>query len=355
MPKLIVAADCHLAPHAWADRPTLAGDAQFSFEQICQAAEPGDRILLLGDILDCAQPDPRTLLAAQAALAGKQVSFITGNHDHHQRGRWLELFPTAECLHQRTLEWEGEVLYGLNYGPRSMIQHWLQEIPARATILLAHQCWTELCHRGAQCSIKDVPHVRQIWSGDFHHYRDVTGTGKTGQPVRLLSPGATALQDKSEPPEKQFFIWENGQMRTVPLLTRPVYEMDVCTPEELAVLLAWDPEPVPGLPDHLQQPLLRLNLDVSMLEHRNMIEKRCDGRLHLFTELINRPGARVSRLVTVRSTSLCDAAGELLAQGTPGRDIVMRLLAAEKSGKTVKSLLQDMQPAGVFRTCGKQQ
>lgn len=343
MPRLIFAADCHLSPHAWADRPSLSGDAQFSFEQICNSVQADDYLILGGDILDCAQPDPKTLLVVRELLAGKQVGFITGNHDQHQRGRWLDLFPAAECLHQRTFTWEDEVFYGLNYGPRSVIQPLLAEIPRHATVLLAHQAWEELCPR-SQCAIRDVPHVRQIWSGDFHQHRIVSGNGKTGQSVLLYSPGSTAMQEKSEPPDKLFFIWERGQMSAVPLLTRAVYEIEINTPEDLAALLSWTPEPVSGLPPQLQQPILRLRLSVTMLKHRGAIEAYCNDRVHLFVELCNRPGVTVSRVVPVRGTTFCDAAEGLLPAAAPGRQIVLRLLAAERAGKSVKSLLQDMQP-----------
>ena len=61
-PILIVSADTHLEPHAYAARPGMAGDAHCSFRQLVDAAlELQAPLLLAGDVFDKCHPDSVTL------------------------------------------------------------------------------------------------------------------------------------------------------------------------------------------------------------------------------------------------------------------------------------------------------
>lgn len=345
---LVWAADCHLAPQAWAKRPELRGDAYYSFAQVCAyAGAHAGMLILAGDVLDTAQPDPVT---AQTLLVGLQtancdVRYITGQHDQHQRGLWLNLHHRAQCIDQVAFTYADLNFYGLNWHSRATVKDKLAAIPENTDVLIAHQVWGEFCPN-AECTGPDVPHVSQIWTGDFHQHVTRGSQNAQGEPLWFYSPGSLAMQSVDEPPAKFFYVYQAGQpLRSVPLRTRKVYQHTLLTLDDLQAILAETFEGDATLPEHLQRPILWVQYAEELPNAKQALEDRFAQDTHLFLKVRKANSAATELILRAtqqeaQNLALLQILPELVAESDPVYSILVQLLEAEGQPGAPRTVLE---------------
>lgn len=342
------AADCHLAPQAWAKRAELCGDAYHSFAQLCQYAQEHLELLILaGDILDTPSPDPTTLsqLLAGVQNAGCEIWFITGQHDQHLRGRWLALAPQAKCINEEQVTWQDHKFYGLNWHSRTVIKAKLAAIPEGTAILVAHQVWGELCPN-FECSGSDAAHVRQLWTGDFHQHLHLTTTNAAGQPLQLYSPGSLAMQAVDEPAGKYFYSFDKQlQPTSIQVQTRAVYQYELQTLDDLQQMLATEIPWEVDLPATLQRPIAWIHFNDQLPQARQALEERFAESTHLFLKPLRQRPATPAFLPTARehgSLDLLHALPDFVPETDPVYEILVRVLETEGQPADLRRVLADL-------------
>lgn len=351
MSKAIVwTADCHLAPQAWAKRPELRGDAYYGFLQVCEyAAEHAQLLVLAGDVLDSAQPDPLTAATLLQGLntAACDVHYITGQHDQHQRGRWLGLHPQAQCINETGFTRGGLTFYGLNWHSRATIKDKLNAIPPHTDVLIAHQVWGEFCPN-AECRGPDVPHVSQIWTGDFHRHGQLQSTNAAGQPLQFYSPGSLAMQSIDEPAAKFFYVYREGQpLVSVPLKSRPVYQLTLWTLDDLQAALQQTFATDPTLPEQLQRPILWIQYAAELPNAKQVLEERFEQTTHLFFKVLKAETPETALILRAtqqeaQNLALLEILPELVAASDPVYAVLVQLLEAEGQPGAPRSVLEHL-------------
>jgi hypothetical protein len=230
MPKALAAfcADLHLAERAWtvSENRNITGDSFYSFRQIIDTAlKYRVDVVCAGDIMDKVinRDVPVTFLMQQLDRLDKDglvFYYIIGNHDAgalwpagHRAARHFD----GEMAHLDTVS-----VFGRDFIPAPLLQTGLTAIPADTDVLVAHQCWSDWCGDtfNPQGSFSDVPSAKVMVTGDLHSYRVTDAVGKTGQKIKVFSPGATCLQAIDEPSEHFFlvlyddFTWKRVRLNT---------------------------------------------------------------------------------------------------------------------------------------------
>jgi DNA repair exonuclease SbcCD nuclease subunit len=142
-PLFVNASDNHLAPRAWAGHPSLAGDSYYSLEQLvdyCVAHELP--LLLAGDVIDTAYPDPTTmhhLVEQLGRMPCEDNWFIQGQHELQRTTPWLSLAAllgdNLRHAHRRMFRpspLSDFTVYGLDWQPTAQLRDELLGIPDTA-------------------------------------------------------------------------------------------------------------------------------------------------------------------------------------------------------------------------------
>lgn len=250
-PLFVFCADLHLEDGAWTTRPGIYGDAYYSFQQIIDyCIEHKLPLVLGGDVLERKQNLARPVAKLCEGLSRMQavnldVYYIQGNHEYDRNAPWLSVHPWPQRLHNTHCYFHGVKVWGLDWLPRGDIQAAFQEVPPDTDILVTHQVWKDLMGDvgRTECSLTEVHHVRTVLAGDYHVTTVVESVNAQGQPIVMLSPGSTAMQDISEEPTKSFFvICDNGDgtytFSPQRLITRRFLSYKVPTQEVLDELCA---------------------------------------------------------------------------------------------------------------------
>jgi len=261
----IITADTHLKrkPGLWSGRSEIAGDDEFSFEQLVDyAIKNKTDLYLLGDVLDAVTNMPRPLCILNKQMdrlkdAGIVVRYIQGNHEMvaggaHEQEPWLAIFNNAENIHEKTFDFMGMKAYGIEYVPLAFAPLALCKVPSDVEVLFMHgtvDSVTPFNHHFEADMIPD--HVKYVFAGDWHEHAVVD----INEDQKLYYPGSTYLCSSSEAAEK-FFLEVSTDMtiESIPLQTRNIVKLSEISGQldDLDKVLAVDDT----LPEDLQRPIV---------------------------------------------------------------------------------------------------
>jgi hypothetical protein len=303
-PLAVVSSDDHLAPCAWSSRPELAGDSYASFDQKVEyCSETHLPLILAGDVLDQAYPDPYTVgyfmdRITRLRWESVQVIYIQGQHEFNKKRPWLDLGPGLHHLHK---QWfflpDGASkprvkFYGLDFQPAGKLKAELAQIPAGTEVLVAHQVWEERMGKLAspEAAFKDVPTVKCIITGDFHGHGQQHFKGADDQDILVVSPGSQCMQDLSEDPEKYFFVmYDDLTFESIKLKTRHRSLFTLRNPgsfeDDLAGIVA-DIEYDDGLPEELVKPIYMVEYSEAIPDAKPRLKAALADKVHLFARPI---------------------------------------------------------------------
>jgi len=261
----IITADTHLKrkPGLWSGRSEIAGDDEFSFEQLVDyAIENNTDLYLLGDVLDAVTNMPRPLCIFNKLMnrlneAGIVVRYIQGNHEMvaggaHDQEPWLAIFDNAENIHEKTFDFMGMKAYGIEYVPLAFAPLALCKVPSDVEVLFMHGTVDSVTPFNHHFEADMIPeHIKLVFAGDWHEHAIVDlENGRT-----LYYPGSTYLCSSSEATEK-FFLEVTPELKvdSVPLQTRNIVKLSGISGklDELDKALAVDDT----LPEAIQRPVV---------------------------------------------------------------------------------------------------
>jgi hypothetical protein len=349
-PLFVFCADLHLVDGAWSSRPAIYGDSYYSFEQIVDyCIEHKLPMIMGGDILEKKQNLARPIAKLCAGLSRMQVAnvpvyYIQGNHEYDRNAPWLSVHEWPIHMHEARFDINGVSVCGFDWLPRGEIQEAFKRVPTTVDILVTHQVWKDLMGNVGrpECELTDVHHVQTVLAGDFHITKTVESTNAQGQPINMLSPGSTCMQDIGEAPEKSFFVVgripATGQITFVPvaLKTRKFLGYTVKDQETLDKLCAGEfvrdiqaASPA-WLPEEIQKPLVRVKFDKRLPDAHLRITTAVGEAAHLFCDAIvdkTRGEEETNRAVTKNDLVL--TLEELLREAPESLQVAMMLLNSD--------------------------
>lgn len=357
-PLFVFCADLHLEDGAWSTRPAIYGDAYYSFEQIVDYCIAQKLPLIMGgDILERKQNLARPIAKLCAGLTRMQQAdvrayYIQGNHEYDRNAPWLSIHPWPLHLHDSGVQLHDVGIWGLDWLPKGDIQTALQEVPADTDILITHQVWKDFMGNvgRTECELTDVHHVGIVLAGDFHVTKTIKAVNAQGNPVQMLSPGSTAMQDIGESPEKSFFViskTDDGQIvfEQQSLKTRQFLKYTVETQEELddlcsgqlmaAIDGAVAQAKADDVPEYIQKPLVRVKFNKQLPDAYLRLLTAAGEAAHMFCDALadkarERP-ASASRATV--SNTLLSALEDLLGPGTEEYKLAASLVSATDPNK----------------------
>lgn len=310
---MIFLADAHLQRGAWTHR-SIRGDALFAFEQaISLAVTKGMSVVSAGDLFDVARPTSDIVCFYQEQvrrLSERGLAFLTiqGNHEFCDTP-WSQVAGGAVWLDRRTRTIGSDVLYGLDWRPADKLAAALAEIPKEATLLLCHQVWEELTAFSPEGSLSDVPHhIHTVITGDCHRSKKFTVSRPGGPDLTVISPGALAPQNVTEPATPFVWLWRKGKWLQVPLDHRLVIDIDPALSVDAVALACIDMLPEllekarkdsAHLPTHLQEPLVVVKYSgqgVSPVYRKRIEDLIRDGGGHPFALMLGGEGQESEEL-----------------------------------------------------------
>lgn len=271
-PLIVVTADTHLAPRAWARYTSLEGDAYYSFSQIVKYCNCNDLPLVIaGDVFDKTRPDPATVFKIRheidlLELHENPLYYIQGQHELDRANPWLN----AISAHPIHINNKAVILscqtrmYGIDWQPSSSVHTMLADVPGDTHILVMHQVWANLQRIGdSECKFEDVGPYRMLITGDQHRHLVLTPNTKSA-PTTVLSPGAISMQSIDENPNKQFFVvYDDFSIVSIPLITRKCYRVNINTNEELEIFLTGNIEQICKPQENVPHNICRNIVDIT--------------------------------------------------------------------------------------------
>ena len=363
-PLFVFCADLHLEDGAWTTRPGIYGDAYYSFEQIVNYCIAHKLPLVLGgDILEKKSNSARPIAKLCEGLtrmqaANVEVFYIQGNHEYDRNAPWLSVHPWPLHIHDALYHIGGVPVYGLDWLPRGEIQEAFKRVPEVAKILITHQVWKDFMGNvgRTECELTDVHHVQTVLAGDFHVTKVAESTNAHGKPIKMLSPGSTAMQDMGESPDKFFFVIGLGDDNEIvfeqqPLKTRALISHRVETQEALDELCAGrlnreiqealDRTVKLNLPVEIQKPLVRVKFDKNLPDAYLRVVTCVGEQAHLFCEAIaEKAQPRTAAARDAVKNDLVAAVGDLLGDTNESYKLAVALLAAEDPAREIGALFQ---------------
>ena len=346
-PLFVFCADLHLEDGAWRSRPGIYGDAYYSFEQIVDYCIAHKLPLVMGgDILESKQNLARPIAKLCAGLTRMQeealdVFYIQGNHEFDRNAPWLSIHPWTTHINGRSFRVGsmGDILvHGLDWLPKGEIQEALKTVPEDTDILITHQVWKDFMGEigRTECELTDVHHVQTVLAGDFHVTKIAEGVNAQGQPIRMLSPGSTAMQDMSESPDKFFFVigrdGDKIEFQPVQLKTRRFLSYTVKDAETLDQLCAGqltkDISELPNdLPPGIDKPLVRIRFDKRLPDAFLRLTTAVSYFAHIACEAITeKSNTRNSGTRETAKNDLISAVADLLGDTTEAYKLAAALL-----------------------------
>lgn len=363
-PLFVFCADLHLEDGAWSSRPSIYGDAYYSFDQIVDYCIAHKLPLIMGgDILEKKQNLARPIAKLCAGLTRLQfadvpVFYIQGNHEYDRNAPWLSVHPWPQRLHAVAVNISGVTVYGLDWLPKGEIQVALAEIPENIDILVTHQVWHDFMGGVGriECALTDVHCVQNVLAGDFHITKTVESVNAQGQPIRMLSPGSTAMQDIGETPEKFFFVVaktadNNFVFQPQQLKTRPFLKYTVETQEELdelcsgdlarALTEATERAAAAGIPTHIQKPLVRIKFSKQLPDAWLRLTTAAADFAHVFCDPIaGNSLVKTTRTVDTTKNDVLSALETLLGADSAAYKLAAAVYNAEEPAKEIDVLFQ---------------
>ena len=349
-PLFVFCADTHLVDGAWASRPAIYGDSYYSFEQIVDYCIEHDLPLVIGgDILEKKQNLARPIAKlcenlTRMQLAKVPVYYIQGNHEYDRNAPWLSVHSWPIHIHMMPWIIRGAKVHGLDWLPRGEIQEAFKQVPADTEILITHQVWKDLMGNVGrpECELTDVHHVQTVLAGDFHITKTVESVNAQGQPIKMLSPGSTCMQDIGEVPEKSFFVI--GRIPTtreivftpIQLKTRRFLSYTVKDQETIDTLCAGgfaaDIAKLidTSLPEAINKPLVRVKFDKRLPDAHLRISTAIGELAHLFCDaIVDKSRGEEETNRTVAKNDLMTVVAELLKNEPEALKLATALLRAE--------------------------
>lgn len=365
--SVVVAADTHLAPHAWKSHPEIAGDAYYAFEQVidlCLLRKPQE-LWLAGDILDRVDIDPltvRVLTTQLDRLADAKIParFIVGQHERHRLAQWLNIHSWPIYSHEQSWECALGNCYALDWQPRDITKASFAAIPKHTDVLLTHHVWLELHGKIMQpeCCIADVPYAQTIVSGDYHKTRKVHGDNADGVRSVLYSPGSTAMQSATESEVKHVLHLSHRHHAAdekeiwCKLATRGCIRYELQTPEDLEwmradivnVVAAYE-KTWAALPAQLQRPLVFVTYPAEWPKVFQHVAEAVEPYGHLFakpqitpTEVVELSTRRVMQL----ENNLASGVDLVAKPSEPHYIDLLNMLSCPKDPAALEDLLDDV-------------
>lgn len=353
MSKLFVfTADLHLEDGAWSTRPAIYGDAYCSFDQIIDYCIAHSLPLILGgDVLEKKSNLARPIAKLCAGLsrmetANVPVFYIQGNHEYDRNAPWLSVHSWPQHIHCQTINIGRKNVYGLDWLPKGEIQAAFQEVPADTDILITHQVWKDFMGNvgRTECELVDVHHVQTVLAGDFHVTKTIEGVNAQGQPIKMLSPGSTAMQDMGEAQDKFFFVIEENadaiSFTPMSLKTRRFIGYTVREQEMLDALCSGQLRddiaalPTADLPKDIQKPLVKIKFDKQLPDAYLRLMTAVGESAHLFCEALTERSVQAHTAARVAAKNeLSSVLAELLGDDTAAYALATSLLKTENIAK----------------------
>jgi hypothetical protein len=349
-PLFVFCADTHLADGAWTTRPAIYGDAYYSFSQIVDYCLEHELPLILGgDVLEKKNNAARPIAMLCKELSRMQkrdipVFYIQGNHEYDRNAPWLSVHPWPQHLDQRLINIGGVAVYGLDWRPKGEIQTALQEIPAGADILITHQVWQDFMKNVGrpECALTDVHHAKLVLAGDFHVTETAKSVNAQDQPIVMLSPGSTCMQDISEASDKYFFAINrllngevtcaNKQLQTRKFASYTIKDIDTLDTLCAGKLHADINELVAQSPKQVAKPLIRVKFDKRLPDAFLRISTAVGESAYLFCDALvdKSKGETETNRATARN-DLMTVVTEMLAGRPDALKLATALLQAENA------------------------
>lgn len=365
-PLFVFCADLHLEDGAWTTRPGIYGDAYYSFNQIINyCTEHRLPLILGGDVLEKKQNLARPVAKLCEGLSRMQaanldVYYIQGNHEYDRNAPWLSVHHWSKHINKQTVTIGGVRVYGLDWLPRGEIQTAFQEVPADTNILITHQVWKDFMGDvgRTECELTDVHHVQTVLAGDFHVTTTAESVNAQGLPIKMFSPGSTAMQDISEAPEKHFFVVcedDAGKYTVAPkkLVTREFLSYKVHDQAQLdeicAGKLSRDIEHATqttagkaGRDADICKPLVRIKFNKDLPDAYVRLTTTVGESAHLFCDVLTERQEITQKPASRESTKndLLQALADVLGDGTPAYKFAQEVLQATNPKRAAEEHFQ---------------
>lgn len=356
-PLFVFCADLHLEDGAWSSKPAIYGDAYYSFDQIVEYCIAHKLPLIMaGDILERKQNQSRPISKLCHGLSRLQhaqvpVYYTQGNHEYDRHAPWLSIHPWPIHLHDTGVMFHDVAVWGLDWLPKGEIQDAFKTlVPADTDILITHQVWKDFMGNigRTECELTDVHHAQVVLSGDFHVTKVVEGVNAQGKPIKMLSPGSTAMQDMSEDQQKHFFVicehegqivFEPKKLKTRGAINYVVKDVDtldqLCAggfSNDIGALVQIAQEG--GYHPDVHKPLVKVKFDKHIPDAFMRVTTSVGDSAHLFCEaLTDRTSSRPDHTRTAVKNDLLTALSDLLDGNVDAYNLAAALLQAEDPNK----------------------
>lgn len=325
-PIALLSGDGHLMKHAWTDRKTLSGDAEYGLWQLASLARrSGLPLVLAGDQFDSMSPDRSMMIRAAEFLADVSGCYIQGNHDKVYPS-WMKLVarhwthldeqgvdfgshvshgalpedchttPELEPLFEDEKNWR---VYGADYLLSSellqerlhALEQTIEKDPAFANLLVLHQSAVPYAPAFA-CEMLDgmLPECfDMLLIGHVHEPKTATIRNRNGKAIPTISPGGVHLLDITENPHKKLYVlYSNGSVRSLALQTRHRHRIDLSGLDTAEIRLQLEPVrralvTAGPRPKVIETPILYVLCDAdAKKELRTLLESEFGQRVHVF-------------------------------------------------------------------------
>jgi DNA repair exonuclease SbcCD nuclease subunit len=298
----------------------MVGDSYHSLAQIVDHCIENQLPLIAGgDLFDKPDPDPVSVNVMCREMdkmqeAGLPVYFTQGQHERARRdlgedyGRpeWMRVHPWPTHVHEQTFKIDGATFYGIDWTPKEHIEEAFDNIPDEASVLVAHQVWSEFMGGWipSECELSMLsvraPQIKYVLTGDFHEhtveYYPPTGEPvPTDPPITMYSPGSISMRSIAEPSSKFFYHFASGDIKRTPyggkhvnLETRHLEEFELEDEGDLqdfeaGVIDNHVREYLDALPEVIAKPLIRVKYHDDIPDVYDRIRGAVGDQAYLFT------------------------------------------------------------------------
>ena len=301
----------------------MVGDSYHSLAQIVDYCVKHSLPLIAGgDLFDKPDPDPVSVNVMCREMdkmrdAGLPVYFTQGQHERvrrslgeeHGRPEWMRVHPWPTHVHKQTFEIDGVTFYGLDWTPKEHIEDAFDNIPDSASVLVAHQVWSEFMGGWipSECDLSllsaRAPQIRHVLTGDFHEHTieryPHSEQEDVAAEITMYSPGSISMRSIAEPSNKFFYHFHNGNIDRAPfpvahinLETRHLEEVVIEHESALQDFEAFGfDEPVSqhlaSLPEVIAKPLVRVEYLDTISDVYNRIRAVYGDQVYLFTKPVS--------------------------------------------------------------------
>jgi DNA repair exonuclease SbcCD nuclease subunit len=341
----------------------MVGDSYHSLAQIVDYCIENELPLIAGgDLFDKPDPDPVSVNVMCREMDrmqedGLPVYFIQGQHERvrrnlgeeHGRPEWMRVHPWPTHVHGQTFEIDGATFYGLDWTPKEHIEEAFDNIPDEASVLVAHQVWSEFMGGWipSECELSMLlvraPQIKHVLTGDFHEHTEACyPAGPDVDELTMYSPGSISMRSISEPSNKCFYHFRDGNISSEPghsmshhnLETRHFDEVAIEHEDDLHELsvLVNQGERLDSLPEVIAKPLLRVAYLDTIPDVYNRIRATVGDQAYLFTSPVtveqDSPEVEDQERRDVIDQGLAGALGLVVDPDSAEYQTAMRLLSS---------------------------